>query len=134
MTETPGRSSDPAPEQNSDATTEPTPVATSVPVAEDTGTAPDAGKPRVRWRWPEKTRNRIAASVAIAAGAVAVVAAIFMSGVVVGAHSYGDNHNRLGPQISAQREGTPAEQIWIIPGGSDGYIVAGSVATDYEQP
>jgi hypothetical protein len=121
MTEIPGRPSDPAPEQNSDATTEQTPVATSIPAAEATETpSPGTGKPRLKWRWPENTRNRIAASVAIAAGAVAVVAAIFMGGVAVGAHAGGGaNHDRLDhSEVSAQREDTPTDQIWIIPTGA----------------
>jgi hypothetical protein len=167
MTETPGRPSDPTPEPRSDETTEPTPAATgeptteptptvpgeptieptpaatSAPTAEVSGTAPGTAKPRARWRWPENRRNRIAASVAIVAGAVAVVAAIFTSGVVVGAHAGGDaeHHDRWGDhwEMSADREHAPTSQIWIIPGGNtprghDGYIIAGSVAGVYDGP
>src|ERR1700736_5171563 len=162
MTETPGPSDTP-PEPNSNETTEPTPAATSEPTAEPrptatgepptepmpaatstptaevTGTAPPASESRARWRWPENRRNRIAASVAISAGAVAVVAAIFTGGVAVGAHAGGDGENaRWGghSEMSADREQTPMGQVLIIPGGAtasghDAYIVVGSGADGY---
>jgi hypothetical protein len=103
-----------------DPTTDPTPAATSTPTAEVTGTAPPTSESRAGWRWPENRRNRIAASVAIAAGAVAVVAAIFTGGVAAGAHGGGDGelawwgHHS---EMSADREHTPTGQVLIIPGG-----------------
>ncbi|HZA12264.1 hypothetical protein [Mycobacterium sp.] len=158
MTETPGRPSDPPPEPNSDETTEPTPAATgeaateptpaatreaiteptpaatSAPTAEMTGTAPRTADSSARWRWL-KNPNRIAASVAIIAGAVAVVAAVFTSGFVVGAHAGGEHHDRWRQhsEMSAGREHTPPGKIWIIPGrGHDAFIVAGSGTGVYD--
>jgi len=162
MTETPGPSDTP-PEANSNETTEPTPAATSEPTAESTptatgepateptpaatstptadvtGTAPPNSASRAAWRWPENRRNRIAALVAIAAGAVAVVAAIFTGGVAVGAHAGGDGeHAPWGhhSEMSADREHTPTGQVLIIPGGEtarghDVYIIAGSSANGF---
>ena len=132
---------EPTPTATGEPTTEPTPAATSTPTAEVTGTAPPTSESRARWRWPENRRNRIAASVAIAAGAVAVVAAIFTGGVAVGAHAGGDGeHARWGhhSEMSADREHTPAGQVVIIPGGEtargyDAYIVAGSGADGYNR-
>jgi hypothetical protein len=79
------------------------------------------------------------ASVAIAAGAVAVVTAIFTGGVAVGAHAGGDGeHDSWGhhSEMSADREHTPTGQVLIIPGGEsarghDVYIVGGSGADGY---
>ena len=141
MSELPGYPGDLPPEPNSDATTEPTPVVTSVQAPEVTGTAPSAGKPRARWRWPQTRRNQIAASVAIAAGAVAIVAAVFTGGVAVGSHVGVVDHGRWGghSEMAAQRDGIPTEQIWILPEGPSapehgGYIVTGSVAAVDDQP
>ena len=112
MTEIPERPNDPA------------------PVAEDIPRRPRAG-----WHWPASRRNRIAAFVGLAAAAVAVVAAIFTGGVVAGVHTgNGEPHNPWSHRsaVSAQRDDTPTEQIWIIPAGAaaaapDGYIVTGSM-------
>ena len=129
----------PTPTATAEPTTEPTPAATSTPPAEVTGTAPPTSESRAKRRWPQNRRNRIAASVAVAAGAVAVVAAIFTGGVAVGAHAGGDGENaRWGghSEMSADREQTPMGQVLIIPGGAtasghDAYIVVGSGADGY---
>jgi hypothetical protein len=142
MSELPGHLGDLPPEPNSDAATEPTPVVTSVQAPDVTGTAPRTGKSRAKWRWPHTRRNQIAASVAIAAGAVAIVAAVFTGGVAVGSHvGVGEHHGRWGnhSEMSAQREGIPTEQIWIFPEGASapGHpapILTGSVATLNDQP
>jgi hypothetical protein len=141
MSELPGHPGDLPPEPNSDATTEPTPAVTSVQASEVTGTAPRAGKPRAKRRWPQTRRNQIAASVAIAAGAVAIVAAVFTGGVAAGSHVGVGDHGRWGShsEMSAQPDGIPTEQIWILPEGPSapghgGYIVTGSVAAGYDQP
>src|SRR5262245_38119248 len=86
MSEPPKRTDDAARDPSSEPTTEPTP-AISVPPAETTGNAPGAGRQRAGWRWPQTTRNRIAAGVGITAAAVAIVAGIFTSGVVAGEHA-----------------------------------------------
>ncbi|HET7667264.1 MAG TPA: hypothetical protein VFK56_14600 [Mycobacterium sp.] len=121
MTETPQGASNPLPEPNSDPTTEPAPVVTSV-------------ARHARWRWPQTTRNRIAASVGIAAAAVAIVAGVFTGGVVAGQHSV-DGAGQSGwrehsAQLSADRAGAPISEIWIFPdgaaaAGSGGYLVTG---------
>ena len=144
MTETPGQPSNPPPEQQSNATTEPTPAATNEPTNEPTTeptpattsapTAEVTSEPHNRWHWPENRRNRIAASAAIVAGAVAVVAASFTGGFVTGAHAGADgqhqarwNHHY---ETSAYPEHNRAGQIWIIPGGEtaqgQGFIIAES--------
>lgn len=140
---TPAATSEPTPGPTPTATgepaTEPTPATTSTPPAEVTGTAPPTSESRAKWRWPQNRRNRIAASVAVAAGAVAVVAAIFTGGVAVGTHAGGDGENaRRGDhsEMSADREHTPMGQVLIIPGGAtasghDAYIVVGSGADGY---
>jgi hypothetical protein len=125
---------EPTPTATGEPTTEPTTAATSAPAAEVTGTVSRTGESRARWRWPANPRNRIAALVAIVAGAVAVVAAIFTTGIVVGAHAGadGEHHDGWGhhSEISADREHS-ATGIWIIPGGEtarghDGYIIVRS--------
>ena len=140
MTETPEGAGDLQPEPKPDETAEPvreSPAASDTPAAE---AAPSTTQQRNRWRWPQNRTNRIAASVAILAGAVAVVAAIFTSGVVVGAHTgeFGKHQHRWGQQseMSADREHAPTGQILIIPGGAvagghDGYIVTGSETSIY---
>jgi hypothetical protein len=130
---------EPTPTATGEPTTQPTPAATSTPTAEVSGTAPPTSESRARWRWPGNRRNRLAASVAIAAGAVAVVAAIFTGGVAVGAHAGGDGeHARWGhhSEMSADREHAPTGQVLIIPVGEtarghDVYIIAGSGADGY---
>jgi hypothetical protein len=142
MSEPAGPPGDLPPEPHSDATTEPTPVATEVHTADTTATLPTTGNPRAKWRWPQTRRHQIAASVAIAAGAVAIVAAVFTGGVAVGSHvATGDHHGQWGrdSEMSAQRAGIPTEQIWIIPEGAaapggPGYLVTGSVAALDDQP
>ena len=143
MTETPEGPGNPPPEPKSDETTEPVReslAASDAPAAE---AAPRTTESRRRWRWPENRTNRIAASVAILTGAVAVVTAIFTSGVVVGAHTgeFGEHHHRWGQQseMSADRQHAPTGQILIIPGGAaagghNGYIVAGSDTSIYSGP
>jgi hypothetical protein len=140
MTETPEGESNTAPEPNTDPATEPTTVVTSAAPAETPHSAPGSGQPRARWRWPHSTRNRIAASVGIAAAAVAIVAGVFTGGVVAGEH-IGDGvggHTRWGnhSQMSADREQSPIGEIWIFPdgvpaAGHDGFIVAGSETSLY---
>ena len=134
MTETQGGASNPAPEPHSDPTTEPTRVATGAP-AETTRSAPGPDQPRSRWRWPQTTRNRIAASVGIAAAAVVVVAGVFTGGVVAGEHS-GDGTHHTGwhqhSQMSADRESTPIGEIWIFPSGASGAGHGGFIATGSE--
>jgi hypothetical protein len=158
MTETPGRPSDPAPEPQSNETTEATPAETNEPVTEPTSepvteptpattdepvteptpaatSAPTAGvtgESRAKWRWLENRRNRIAASAAVVAGAVAVVAASFTGGFVAGAHSgaAAEHQAQWGhhSEMSAYPEHARTGQIWIIPGGEtaqgEGYIIA----------
>jgi hypothetical protein len=143
----PGPKSDevtePTPTATNEPTTEPTSAVTGTPTAEMPGTAPHTAESRARWRWPEKTRNRIAASVAIAAGGVAIVAAVFIGGFAVGSHTggYGEFHDRSSHQseMSAHREHTPMEQIWIIPGdGStgapNGFIITGTESASTTSP
>jgi len=126
MTETTEGPGNPPPQPNLQATTEPTPTVR-----------------RSRWRWPETTRNRIAASVAIAAGTVAVVGAIFTSGVAVGAHAGGDgeSHVQWGRHsaASAGRGLTPIGEVWIIPGDGtagapNGLIITGSESASMTNP
>jgi len=140
MTETQGGASNPAPEPNSGPTTEPAPVATGVAPAETTRSAPGPDQPRARLRWPQTTRNRIAASVGIAAAAVVVVAGVFTGGVLAGEHS-GDGANHTGwdqhSRMSADRERTPVGEIWIFPdaasgAGHGGFIVTGSETSLYK--
>jgi outer membrane biosynthesis protein TonB len=163
MTETPGRPSDPEPEPQSNETTEATPAETSEPVTEPTPdpaepvteptpaatgeppaeptpaatSAPTAGvtgESRAKWRWLENRRNRIAASAAVVAGAVAVAAASFTGGFVAGAHSgaAAEHQAQWGhrSEMSAYPEHARTGQIWIIPGGEtaqgEGYIIAES--------
>jgi hypothetical protein len=122
MTETPESASSTAPEPNSDPTTGPTPVVTGV-------------APRVRWRWPQTTRNRIAASVGIAAAAVAIVAGVFTGGVIAGQHS-GDGARHAGwgqhSQMSADRESSPIGEIWIFPDGASAAVPGGFIVTASE--
>jgi hypothetical protein len=135
MSETQGGASNPAPEPNPDPTTEPTPVATGAAQAETTRSAPGPNRPRARWRWPQTTRNRIAASVGIAAATVAVVAGVFTGGVVAGEHS-GDGAHHTGwdrhSQMSADRESAPIGEIWIFPGGASGVGHGGLIVTGSE--
>jgi hypothetical protein len=137
MTETPGQPSNPLPEQQSDATpaatdepvTEPNPAATSEPTTGPVTAA--TGESHAKWHWPENRRNRIAASAAIVAGAVAIVVASFTGGFVTGAHvgTAGEHQARWGhhSEVAAYPEHTRTGQIWIIPGAEtaqgQGYIV-----------
>ncbi|MCW2686390.1 MAG: hypothetical protein JWR37_1280 [Mycobacterium sp.] len=80
--------------------------------------------------------NRIAAMVAIVAGAVFVVAGIFGAGVIAGAHSAGDRGgferaNHESTNFASQRGSAPVGQIWVFPGGGaaspDGYDSPGQL-------
>jgi hypothetical protein len=138
MTETPGQPTSPTPEQQSNATPEPTPEPTSEPVTEPTPAATNepttepTDESHPIWHWPENRRNRIAASAAIVAGAVAVIVASFTGGFVTGAHAgaSGQHQARWGhhTEMSAYPEHAQTGQIWIIPGGETaqghGYIIA----------
>src|SRR6476619_5334861 len=64
MTEIPKGPGNPHPETNLQETTETIPAVTHAPDVEATGAASPTAESRSRWRWPAKTRNRIAASVA----------------------------------------------------------------------
>ena len=137
MTEIPEGPGNPPSEPNLQETTEP------IPDVEAAGPASPTAESRSRWRWPAKTRNRIAASVAVAAGAAAIVAAIFTGGVAAGAHTagLGEGHHQSGhySAAAAQREGAPAQQIWIIPEGPgatghDGFIITGTESASLASP
>jgi len=143
MTEIPEGPGNPHPETNLQETTETIPDVTHAPDVEATGAASPTAESRSRWRWPAKTRNRIAASVAVAAGAAAIVAAIFTGGVAAGAHTagLGEGHHQSGhySAAAAQREGAPAQQIWIIPEGPgatghDGFIITGTESASTASP
>ena len=143
MTETPEGVGNPPPEPNLQDTAEPTPTVTRAPTAEMTESASHTAESRSRRRWPETTRNRIAVSVAIAAGAVVVVGAIFTSGVAVGAHTGGDSdsHVQWGRQSAASASGelTPIDEILIIPrgenaGAPNGFIITGTEPASVTSP
>ena len=143
MTEKPKGPGNPHPETNLQETTETIPDVTHAPDVEATGAASPTAESRSRWRWPAKTRNRIAASVAVAAGAAAIVAAVFTGGLAVGAHTagHGEGHHQWGyySAASAQREGAPVEQIWIVPGGPgatghDGFIITRTESASTASP
>jgi len=143
MTEIPKGPGNPHPETNLQETTETIPDVTHAPDVEATGAASPTAESRSRWRWPAKTRNRIAASVAVAAGAAAIVAAVFTGGLAVGAHTagHGEGHHQWGyySAASAQREGAPVEQIWIVPGGPgatghDGFIITRTESASTASP
>ena len=143
MTEIPEGPGNPPSEPNMQETTEPIPDVTPAPDVEASGPASPTAESRSRWRWPAKTRNRIAASVAVAAGAAAIVAAIFTGGVAAGAHTagLGEGHHQSGhySAAAAQREGAPAQQIWIIPEGPgatghDGFIITGTESASLASP
>ena len=137
MTETPEQQSnatpeptpDPTPEPTSEPVTEPTPAATNEPTTEPTGESHPI------WHWPENRRNRIAASAAIVAGAVAVIVASFTGGFVTGAHAGASGQHQARwahhSEMSAypeHAEHAQTGQIWIIPSGQttqgQGYIIA----------
>jgi hypothetical protein len=152
MTETPEQPGDPTPAQPSseptdatptatdEPTTEPTPVATGEPTAEPTLAATSAptggvtGETRSGWRWPANQRNRIAAAAAVVAGTVAVVAASFTGGFVVGAHAgaAGQHQAQWGhhSEMSAYPQHSRTGQILIIPGDEtargQGFIITES--------
>jgi hypothetical protein len=134
MTETPGQPTDPTPEQQSNATPEPTnePVTEPTPAAANEPTAEPTSESHPTWHWPENRRNRIAASAAIVAGAVAVVVASFTGGFVTGAHAVAGHQARWAhhSEMSAYPEHTRTGQIWIIPGAETtqghGYIITES--------
>jgi hypothetical protein len=143
MTEIPEGLGNPPSEPNLQEATEPIPDVTHVPDVEATGPASPTTQSRSRWRWPAKTRNRIAASVTVAAGAAAIVAAVFTGGVAVGAHTagHGEGHHQWGhySAAAAQRKDAPAEQILIIPGGPgvtghDGFIITGTESASMASP
>jgi hypothetical protein len=143
MTEIPEGPGNPPSEPNLQETTEPIPDVTPAPDIEAAGPASPTAESRSRWRWPAKTRNRIAASVAVAAGAAAIGAAVFTGGLAVGAHTagHGEGHHQWGhySAAAAQREGAPVEQIWIVPGGPgatghDGFIITGTESASTASP
>jgi len=86
-------------------------------------------EPRARRRWPVTKRNQIAASVGIAAGFVAVAAAIFIGGVAVGAQSGGFEESN---QYSATPAGVPVGAILIVPQGGDTGVPQGVIITGTE--
>jgi hypothetical protein len=67
--------------------------------------------------------NRVAALVAIVAGAVFVTAVIFGTGVLVGAHSGGhreafERSSHESAMFEPDRGGSPIGQIWLVPEGA----------------
>jgi hypothetical protein len=148
---TPEEPNEPTPKQTTDPATEPTAVEPTEPATEPTAVEPPgstaeptaeatsgqeppaaepiaeerprATRPRSRWQWLDRSNrlNRVAALVAIVAGAVFVVAGAFGAGVMVGADS-GEHHGgfqRSGhhSEMSADHGQVPIGRILIVPGG-----------------
>jgi hypothetical protein len=114
---------------SSAAPNEPTPASTAAPneptPASTTQEQSRRARPPSRWEWLSgpKRLNRVGALVAIVAGAVFVTAAIFGTGVLVGAHSGGHREAfERSPHQSAMfephRGGSPIGQIWLVPEGA----------------
>ena len=102
--------------------TEPIPAQTSEPTTEETAHVTQSGS-RLQWFDRPNRLNRIAALVAIIAGAVVVVGGIFGTGVMVGAHTSAHSGDLERPghhsEMSAGPRRLPIGQIWIVPGGGD---------------
>jgi hypothetical protein len=103
-----------------DAMSEPTTPSTPEPT-----TTPDPTTPTAAPAYEQPRRSRlttVAASVGIAAGAVFIVAVIFFSGFILGAHAGGQRghgfqgHHRGGPDMATIHRG-PMPMIPMMPRG-----------------